>query len=295
MRVNVLNRLKLFLKNNYALFKLVRLPGSLLGYYKSKAYAPLDVFWQNRIDLVLQSPDNVLINRVAQAGSIDGDTQIMHNGIRINVGSYYGDGNTVLLHKNKGVHEPQEERAFQEILTSLPEDAIMLELGAFWAFYSITFLKYIKEGKSYLVEPDKHALVSGKNNFRLNGRKGSFHNYYISEACEAGEVPTITVTEFCKQQKIIQLHILHSDIQGFELKMLHGAKDLLLDGKISYLFISTHSNELHQHCKDFLREHNYDILCEADLNQTYSWDGLIVAKHQSETHGPTRLSISHRL
>lgn len=290
---HILSEVKLHLKSNYGIFKLVRLPLIIIGYFKRKVNVQLDKFWTERIDVVTQAPDNDFIQRVPKAGLIEKDVQVMHNGVIIHVGSYYGDGNTVLLHKNKGVHEPQEERAFAEILKFIPYDGVMLELGAFWGFYSMSFLNEIKGGRSFLIEPDKHALISGKNNFRLNKLKGSFHNYYISDVCESGAVPTITVTEFLRQNHIERLHILHSDIQGFELKMLKGADEYLNAGKIDFIFISTHSNELHSNCIEFLISRNYVILCDADLDQTYSWDGLIVAKHQ-RIESPDKLSIFKR-
>ncbi len=293
MKTGLLNSIKLRVKSNYKLFKIIRFVPAFFGFYKRRTQSTLDDFWNNRIELVLQSPDNESIIRAQNAGEVIGDVQIMHNNLRINVGSYYGDGNTVLLNKNRGVHEPQEEKAFGEILDCIPKDSVMLELGAFWGFYSMSFLQKIRNGKSYLIEPDFHALLSGKNNFMLNNLTGHFSNYYISDHGEPGDVPVISVDEFLKQENIDRLTVLHSDIQGFEFKMLNGAIEFLKEGKIDYLFISTHSNELHDNCKAFLIEYQYQILCDANLDETYSWDGLIVAKHTA-VDGPRQLKIHKR-
>lgn len=284
---------KLLLKRNYSVFKVSRLLLSSMGFFKKKIHSKVDEFWKNRIDLVLRSPDNEKIYRVANAGKVMKDTQVMHNGIKIHVGSYYGDANTVLLYKNKGVHEPQEERVFNDVLGLLPPTAVMLELGAFWGFYSMAFQQKIAAGKNYLIEPDPHALLSGKHNFRLNNFKGFFFNYFISDKPSGGTVPSISVDRFLNDEKIERLHLLHSDIQGFELLMLKGAVDHLASAKIDFIFISTHSNELHTMCKEFLEKLDYVILCDADLSETYSWDGLIVAKH-STVPGPVKLEISKR-
>src|SRR6185369_1534869 len=107
-----MNAIKLFLKSNYYLFKAFRFPFVVVGAYKKKIDLKQDEFWENRINVVLQSPDNEGFERVSDAGKIQGDVQIMHNGIKVHVGSYYGDGNTSLLYRNRGVHEPQEEKAF---------------------------------------------------------------------------------------------------------------------------------------------------------------------------------------
>jgi hypothetical protein len=182
---------------------------------------------------------------------------------------------------------------FNEIIKLAPPNSTMLELGAFWAFYSMSFLRKVENGVSYLIEPDPHALLSGKNNFKLNNLKGNFYNYYVSDTNSAGQVPTTTVDHFLETNNIPRLHILHSDIQGYELKMLIGAAQHLKDGTIDYIFISTHSNDLHDQCINYLKKYEYQILCDANLEETYSWDGLIVAKHKN-IKGPTQLSISKR-
>jgi len=73
-----------------------------------------------------------------------------------------------MLERCKGVHEPQEEKVFDLVLKKLPGEAVMIELGAFWGFYSMCFCMENKKNKSYLVEPDAGALQSGLNNFKLN-------------------------------------------------------------------------------------------------------------------------------
>ena len=290
----MLNSLKLLVKSNYFLFKAIRFPLAAAGFFQKKLTVTLDDFWEKRVRTVMLSPDNESIERVGDAGKIKGDLQIMHNGIKIHVGSYYGDGNTVLLNKNRGVHEPQEEKVFEEILKFLPSKASMLELGAFWAFYSMTFQKKINDGINYLIEPDPHALLSGKYNFRLNSFKGHFFNYYISDHITPAVIPTVTVDQFLLDNKVTRLHILHSDIQGFELKMLQGASRNLKEGRIDYIFISTHSNDLHYACKTFLENHGYQILCEANLDESYSGDGLIVAKEKN-IRQPEIVKISKRV
>lgn len=293
LRMSLKESIILLLKSNYFFFKAVRIPLGMIGYFKKKISSPIEDIWVSRINTVLLSPDNQLIERVNGAGDIKGDIQIMHNGLKIHVGSYYGDGNTVLLNRNKGVHEPQEEKVFEEIIKLLGPHSVMLELGAFWGFYSMSFQQKVDGGINYLIEPDPHALLSGKNNFKLNNLKGNFFNYYISDSVVNGEVPTTTIDFFLNANGISRLNILHSDIQGFELKMLMGASQHLKEGKIDYLFISTHSNELHRECKTYLHDLGYQILCDADLDETFSWDGLIVAKHKNLA-GPDNLVISKR-
>lgn len=74
----------------------------------------LSSVWQKRLEDTLKCDDNVYIKRVKNAGSVIRGKQIMHNGIKIHLGSYYGPEVAIILKENKGVHEPQEERVFHK-------------------------------------------------------------------------------------------------------------------------------------------------------------------------------------
>jgi hypothetical protein len=129
----------------------------------------------------------------------------------------------------------------------------MIELGAYWSFYSIWFNKRIKRAKNFLIEPDKSNLLYGKNNFRINNAKGKFTNAYIGK--ESGfhdQIPIVCIDDFVADNKINSIDILHSDIQGFEYDMLLGATRTLRENKIRYIFISTHGNNVHYECLHFL-------------------------------------------
>ena len=60
--------------------------------------------------------------------------------------------------------------------------------------------------------------------------------------------------------------------------MLMGAENTINENKIGYLFISTHSNEIHQNCLAFLEQKKYIIISSINLDETFSEDGLIVAR-----------------
>jgi hypothetical protein len=235
--------------------------------------------WRARIEEVISCPDNQKIPRVKEAGRINGNIQIMHNGLKIILGSYYGQGITKMLQKNKGVHEPQEEFVFSKVLEHLREEAVMIELGSYWAFYSMWLLQHRSKGKVYLYEPDEHNLVYGKKNFELNGFEGDFNHAFISGETNSTTSPCTLNLPYIFQDKELEfIDILHSDIQGYELNLLEGARNLLREEKIGYLFLSTHDNKKHHACINLLKEYSYEILCEADIDNTFSYDGLIVAK-----------------
>lgn len=273
------------LNANWMVYRFLKSILDAFGYhsYKMKqAYEnyKIDEKWKSRIKDVLSCPDTDHIPRVPDAGVIKGACQIMHNGLKVKLGSYYSFGVTEMLRLSRGIHEPQEERVFMEVLKQMPENAVMIELGSYWAFYSMWFYQSVKNGVCYLIEPDKIGLDSGKKNFKLNNMKGHFFNAFVSSKSSKNnnDTPAVCIDDFVSSNNIPFIHILHSDIQGYELEMLKGSQRSINEKKIGYLFISTHSNELHNQCISFLKENHFIILASANMDESYSVDGLIVAR-----------------
>lgn len=257
-----------------------------------KAVGEVDDHWRGRIDDVIACPDNAAIDRDPEAGKLDGHVITMHNGVRVCANGYYGGGILNMLIENRGVHEPQEERAFEAVIEHLPAECTMLELGAYWGLYSLSLLRRRPNARCFLVEPIAPNLLSGQMNFRLNGRQGVFVHAGVDRAPRR-RPRTISVDSFCRDRQLKHLNILHADIQGHEALMLEGARDMLSGGKVDFVFISTHSNALHAECIERLESAGYVVLAEADLDATFSWDGLIVAKHKSVSL-PEHIQISKK-
>jgi len=235
--------------------------------------------WDSRIADVYCCPDNDRIPRVPDAGKIKDGFQVMHNGIHVLVDGYYGKGITRMLAKNRGCHEPQEEVVFGEVLQSLPEGATMLEAGAYWGFYSMWFCQEIAEAKVFLIEPEDLNYAIGKKNFLKNNYAGDFTQAYVGAAAHINSNGKLTVTieSFMKEKGIERLDILHADVQGFEFEMLTGAANVFKNHLIDYIFLSTHSADLHEQCAGFLRSLGYRLIASLDLEQTCSVDGILVA------------------
>src|SRR3569833_2214706 len=147
--------------------------------------------WDARINDVIKCADNKHIPRIKNAGAIQGNFQFMHNGVKVQRDGYYGSGITRMLVKNKGVHEPQEERVFQEVLKALRANSLLVELGSYWAFYSMWFLSKIECGKTYLYEPSAENLAVGKINYQENNFKGDFNLAYIGGVDDLNDIPTL--------------------------------------------------------------------------------------------------------
>jgi hypothetical protein len=254
--------------------------------------------WGNRIRDAVASPDNAFIPRVAKAGAVDNGELVMHNGLRVHELSYDGEGPRDLMRANRGVHEPQEERLFMEVLKCVPPGASMLELGSYWAFYSMWFYKEIANAHCFCVEPESRNIQMGIDNFALNF--GAAPPRVVFEQAFAGQcnkqqvggVPTVCVDQFLNRYDIGRLAILHADTQGHELNVLLGAAKSLAESRIDYCFLSTHTNELHRRCLGFFRQHGYQVIADIDLLETYSFDGLIVAMSPNASRSaPCELSL----
>ena len=198
----------------------------------------------------------------------------MHNGIKVHPLSYYDRPMLQMLTTNQGVHEPEEERAFQVVLGMLPDRPVMIELGSYWAFYSMWFLRQSRNGRCFMVEASPDYMATGQRNFECNSLSGEFT---CSKVASRSQPDTVCMDDFVAARKLETVHILHSDIQGAELEMLAGSKNLLSEEKIWFVFISTHSNPLHDDCLRVLSEHGYVVLRNTNLDKTSSADGLIVA------------------
>jgi Methyltransferase FkbM domain len=222
---------------------------------------------------VISDPLNLLIRRVEAAGTVCDGEVVLHNGHVVPARgefSYYDDFSDILV-LNRGVHEPVEEFAFQSLLPHLPQQPVMLELGAMWAHYSMWMLQARPLGRAFMVEPDPAGLEAGRRNFARNGYAGTFEQGFVGDG-------QVMVDPFMDRHGIAQLTVLHSDIQGFEVQMLEGARGAFTDRRIDYAFVSTHGEPRHQKVLARLQEFGYRIEANSGFaNDTTCHDGLVVA------------------
>jgi Methyltransferase FkbM domain len=233
----------------------------------------------NRFRDVICDPLNNFIERHPLSGQIENDNVILHNGIKVPQKCYYDDFSDILI-LNRGVHEPLEEFVFQECLKKISDSPLMIELGSYWAHYSMWMHLVKPDSETIMFEPGEEALNIGKKNYSINNFSGEFINGYFGRSYdfEKTGVPKFTIDNFLKQRNIKKLDILHSDIQGSEYDMLIDSHYSLSNKIIDYLFISTHSQQLHLSVIDLLNEYGYNVEVSADFNnETTSVDGFIFA------------------
>jgi hypothetical protein len=164
-----------------------------------------------------------------------------------------------------------EEFVFQELLRSMPAAPLMIELGAYWAHYSMWLKKARPDAKVIMIEMDPAGLAVGRRNFARNGFDGEF----IQAAVMQGQWELDT---FLQSRGIDRVDILHVDIQGYEAHMIVGAQKALAQMSVDYFFISTHSQRTHEQMIADLTGHGYRIEAASDYdNDTTSFDALVFA------------------
>lgn len=231
--------------------------------------------FRGRFREIISDPLNSVIKRHPNAGLTKGDNVVLHNGLQVPISgdlSYYDSFSDILIF-NRGVHEPLEELVFQTLLRKLPNQKVsMLELGAYWGHYSMWLLLHRPDSEVVLIEPESKNLEAGKHNFKENNFKGTFIQSFVGKG-------HFEVDEYFKNENIERLTILHSDIQGYEVEMLEGAARTLSQHKVDYVFVSTHSEELHRAVEEQLQRFGYitEVTSSFDRHTT-SFDGFIFAR-----------------
>lgn len=257
---------------------------------------------RRRVEQTVACRDTDEIPKVPDAGDVreqDGRrVQVMHNGVLIEEGCYYGAWMTEIIRRLRGHHEPQEERAVHAVIERLRADTpepVGLELGSFWGYYSLWLLRVAPRATAVLVEPDPVHLEVGRRNFALNGADGRFvraavgapHGSVAPFACESDGVPReterVTIDGLMAREGLPRVDFVLCDTQGAELTALEGAAGALAEGRIRFLVVSTHHHSIsgdpviHRRCLERLRAAGAHVIVEHTVRESCSGDGLIVA------------------
>jgi len=247
-----------------------------------------------RIRMTASGRDCAPIPKISEAGNVLDGVQVMHNGVKVQADGYCGPWMTEVIRRLKGHHEPQEEWAFHLLVRHARAGTRILELGSYWAYYSLWYLRAVPHSRATLVEPDPNYMKVGRRNFELNDATGEFLEGCVGEEskpsvsfpCEDAGTQTLrqfTVDELLAKPGAESVEVLLADIQGAELRMLHGAVESLKRGQIRFLVLSTHHHSIsgdpltHFKCVEFIRTHGGRVLAEHDIHESFSGDGLIVA------------------
>jgi len=280
-----------------------------------------------RVALTLSCRDTDRLPKVEGAGSVvdrDGHAvQIMHNGVLVHEGGYLGGWTTEIIEGLDGHHEPQEEVAFAEVLRLIrdagePDAPLIVELGSFWAYYSLWFLQEFPSGKAVCLEPDPRYLEVGRLNFALNDRQAEFVHGVIGDGSEQSitfepesdlyaldqkygpiDVRQYSLDQLAQLGDSATIDVLLVDIQGAEVPLLEASLDRLRDGLVRYAVISTHHRSIsgsfltHQRTIELVEAAGGVVLAEHSVSESFSGDGLVVASFTaSDPHPPIPMSYA---
>jgi FkbM family methyltransferase len=262
-----------------------------------------------RVAMTVSCGDSDFIPKVSGAGDIrtinDTRVQVMHNGVVIEVGCYYGPWMTEIIRCLRGHHEPQEEAAFHAVLERLQRDAdgeprSIVELGSFWAYYSLWFLSVFPAAHVVAMEPDPAYLEVGRRNFALNGRQATFVHAAVgprdldtlpfraeSDGVEYS-VPVHSLGSLMDATGVKKADVVLADIQGAETQLLHDAREVFSAGRVRFVVISTHHHSIsgdpltHQNALGYLSDLGAYIVGEHSIGESFSGDGLIVASFDQQ-------------
>jgi hypothetical protein len=270
---------------------------------------------RRRIQMTLACRDSDCIPKVQDGGQVfveaGGDYQLMHNGVKVLHGGYYGAWMSEIIQNLNGHHEPQEERVFHEVVKRAADDGLMIELGCFWAYYSLWFLKDHPHRKAIGLEPDATHLLTAQKNAAINGLSeqisfvhglSSMHSAESmniqTESGQQLQLPGYTLANLLARAQIARIEIAHCDAQGAESHVVDQMIELGKKGQLRFAIVSTHAYEItgdpltHQTCLHKLQAAGAHIIAEHDVHESYSGDGLIAASFRVEDRDLT-VELTH--
>ena len=189
------------------------------------------------------------------------------------------------------------EKLSTTLLKSEQQHFTMVELGSNQAYYSLMFKSmckwHNKTSDVLCVEPNERHMVRGKEHFLMNNLEASFCDYIIGDYelikkdLDASTLPggsefllvtkkeILTLSELLEKYNLEELDVLHMDVDHSERAVLASSEHLFKNKKIKTIFISTHREDLHQYCLDFLKECGYKLELQIS-KMIVGYDSLLV-------------------
>jgi hypothetical protein len=237
---------------------------------------------------------------------------INFNGLKIlsGINTHPGSGN-IYQHS-------QEIAIFNKILNNIYNinNPVMIEIGSFWAVWSLLFRQKFPSGKNILIELGKRQLYVGvrnflNNNFDVEYYHGGFNiessGTFVNKNSDIEYDPILDLgvnvdklilndsylnyyfkhlnltgdnldfDKIYKDQKLDTIDLLHMDIQGSEVLFIKDINKYIGNKKILNIIIATHSEKIHQEIIGILKANSYNVI----INQGYGaigGDGYIYSK-----------------
>jgi FkbM family methyltransferase len=174
-----------------------------------------------------------------------------------------------------GSYEIPQTEIFTRIVAP---GATVLDLGAHAGYYTLLSARLVGvNGSVWGFEPNPRNFRDLQRNVRINGLANvrleqvavsdseGLHAFDAGSGSGTGslstagaiEVRTVTLDSFCEQRGILP-SVIKIDVEGAELRVLNGARALLLAERPS-IMLSTHGEEVHLACVEWLRDAGYSL------------------------------------
>ena len=155
------------------------------------------------------------------------------------------------------------------MLDKLSGCRVVLDVGANVGYYAVQMGRILKgTGHVYAFEPlsyqcnllaknialnalDNVTIVksivsdsSGSRRIYFSGTESTGTSSLIIKSDQYEDVESITLDQFCKEKGISEVDLIKIDVEGYELTVLKGMRELLKSGKIKMLFLEIESELL---------------------------------------------------
>jgi len=255
-----------------------------------------------RVRLTVSCKDSDQIAKVDGAGGVREErgcrVQVMHNGLLVEAGGYFGDWMAEIIRVLRGHHEPQEERVFDQIVRRLAAEGgpgFMIEFGSFWTYYGLWFCRAVPSARVIAVEPDPAYLEVGRRNAALNDLSRSVTFVHAAIGDRPGQtmvfraesdgreyaVEQCDLASVMRSSDLERVDLVLADVQGAETTLLERATPILTAGRVRFLVVSTHHHSIsgdaltHQRALEQLTGLGAHVICEHTIGESFSGDGLI--------------------
>jgi len=242
------------------------------------------------------------IPKVDQAGQCrdheGGRVQIMHNGLLVEEGGYYGAWMAEVIRALRGHHEPQEEIVFHRILERLAAEGgapAMIEFGSFWMYYGLWFCHAIPTGHVVGLEPDPAWIEVGRRNAALNGyddrvrfvqaaigdKPDESMAFQAESDGQTHHIPQHDLASLMAATGLPRVDLILADVQGAETILVERARGDFEAGRVRFLIVSTHHHSIsgdpltHQNALQHLLDAGAHLIAEHTVGESVSGDGLI--------------------
>lgn len=172
-------------------------------------------------------------------------------------------------------YEPEQTGLFEE---NIQTGNVVFDVGAHAGYYTLLSSVLVGPGgKVFAFEPnpdnyhnlDKHVEINGVANVVLMeyavGNENGYSFFEFGSGSGTGhlsnegafKVQTVRLDDIVMEKKVSP-DFIKIDTEGAEMLVLRGAKQILSD-KRPVIFLSTHGDEVHRQCCNFLQELGYRL------------------------------------